>query len=220
MCFCNDSISLKDKKINFFWAQEFPLHCHLWWIQSANPQSTTFPMWAVWRLYLKARVPRGRLTEEKIEKVSRKMLMLQVQVVKNCCVQPGSQQRAGVHLLGEDLKLLHHATHGHCTAAGWIPLRSPQKYDTYIDSINLIICHQLVWSMLGTNFYEIATWSSACLHTQRHVKGLCNKKFSFKFIANISISPIQCKKKKHNFSTLEKEFWVCIPTKCHENRWN
>lgn len=85
------------------------------------------------------------------------MLMLQVEVVRNRCVQPGSQQTAGMRLLGEDLKLLHHAAQGHCTAAGWIPLRSHKKFDTYIDSINLIICHQLVLSMLDTSFYEIVT---------------------------------------------------------------
>lgn len=165
--------------------QEFPQHCHLWWIQSANPQSTKFPVSAVWHLSLKARVPQGRLV------FSRKMLMLQVQIVRNRHVQPGSQTM-GMSLLGQDLKLLHHTAHGHFTAAGWIPLRSHKKYDTYVDSINLIICHPLVLSMLVTNFYETATW---VLHTQWHVKGLRSQKFSFKFITNISISPIQCKKK-------------------------
>jgi len=83
--------------------------------------------------------------------------MLQVQVVSNRCVQPGSQQAAGTRLLVEDLKLLPHAAQSHFTAADWIRFRSHKKYDTYRDSIKSIICHHLVLSMLDTNFYEIAT---------------------------------------------------------------
>lgn len=63
------------------------------------------------------------------------MLMLQVQVVRNRCVQPGSQGA------GKDSKLLHHAACGHCTAAGQILCKSHEEYEGYVDSVHLIICH-------------------------------------------------------------------------------
>lgn len=140
------------------------------------------------------------------------MLTLQVQVARNRCVQPGSQG-AGRRLQGKDSKLLHHAAYGHCTAAGWIPLKSHEEFERYIDSVHLIICHQLILSMLDTSCYFIK------LLTQRHVKGLNCKKFLFKYMANI-LPPVQCKKKKYDFSRLGVSNLHIFPTKCHGNRWN
>lgn len=151
VCFCNDSVSLKAKNTNSSWTQEFLLHCHLWCLQS-----TTHKIYTVDTPDTSLQGPESlRKTENDIEKTSKKMLMLQVQVVRNHCVQPGSLKncrRASSRRLETAEPCCPRPLH-----CSW--LRSfKESRKRHPDAINLITCHQILWSILNTNFYEIAIW--------------------------------------------------------------
>lgn len=150
VCFCNDSVSLKAKNTNFSWTQEFLLHYHLWCLQS-----TKSPLWTLLTPLSKGQNPSGRLAENEIEKVSGKMLMLQVQVVRNHCVHTGSHKNCR-HAPSRRLEVAAACCPWplHCS---WLD-SFKESQERHADVINLITCHQILWSILDTDFYGIVIW--------------------------------------------------------------